>query len=184
MDAPLHWTLDYLRDLLPPELLHPLEASLTSPSSPLRTIPRALSSLASQLRPLLDMALDRLLAVLSAAPNIVSAALVLVLAAVMLQILSVVRRIMLFWTRLAFRVLWWVAVGLIASMVWQRGVERTVGDVVFWGGKLAAWGMGLLEVWLREYERAQQQQQQQQRYQGQGVYYRERGDRVGGSGWR
>jgi hypothetical protein len=125
-------------------------------------------------------ALDRLAALLATAPNAIGVVLVLVLAVVVLQVLSLVRRIMLFWTRLALRLVFWAVMGLVASAVWQRGVGRTIQDAVVIGSKLVGFVSGVVNVWIREYERAQAEQQQQQqgyRYQG-----RSGGGRSG-AGW-
>lgn len=44
------------------------------------------------------------------------------------------------------KLIFWGAVGLVISLVYQRGLERTVGD-------LMGWGQVIGEVWWREYER-------------------------------
>jgi hypothetical protein len=79
-----------------------------------------------------------------------------------LQILSLVRRVLLFWTRLAFRLLTWGAAALLLAAVWQRGVEKSVRDAVVLVTKVGGWAVGAGTVWWREYERMQQLQQQQQ----------------------
>ncbi|KXX73389.1 hypothetical protein MMYC01_209378 [Madurella mycetomatis] len=173
MDLPVHWTLDFLKDLLPPETLthlYDLKTRLLEPSSPIHRLSAALSSLAAAMAPILGTALDRLLALLSASPNVVAVALLLVVAVVVLQILSIIRRIMLFWTRLAMRLLFWSVVAVVASMVWQRGVAESVQDTVYWAGRAIGLLGGMVEVWLREYENAQRGGQHQQHQQQPGGY--------------
>jgi len=53
---------------------------------------------------------------------------------------------MVWWFKLVIRLAFWAVVVLIISAVWQRGVERTVRDLVGWGQELS-------EVWWREYRR-------------------------------
>lgn len=118
--------------------------------------------------PLVAAAADRLTALLAASPNVVAAAVLLALAVLVLQVLALLRRLVLFWTRLAFRLLFWAAVGLLASLAWQRGLERTARDAVVVGGQLFGWAAGAVQFWVREYERAQAQQQGQGQGQGQG----------------
>ncbi|GAB1311314.1 hypothetical protein MFIFM68171_01524 [Madurella fahalii] len=178
MDLPIHWTLDFLKDLLPPETLthlHDLQARLLEPSSPIHRFSAALSSLASAMGPVLSTALDRLVALLSASPNAVAVAVLLVVVVVVLQVLSIVRRIMLFWTRLAMRLLFWSVVAVVASMVWQRGVAESVQDVIYWAGRAVGLFGGMVEVWLREYENAQRGAQQQQQPAGYGYRQGTRG---------
>ncbi|KAK4250421.1 hypothetical protein C7999DRAFT_29005 [Corynascus novoguineensis] len=177
MDIPLQWTLAYLKETLPPDLLTYLDSARTAllhPSSPVHALRAALSRLAAEMVPLLASALDALAALLASSPTVVAAAVLLILAAVVLQILSIVRRILLFWTRLAFRLLFWAAVALLVSAVWQRGLERSARDAAAVGSTVAGWAAGAGEIWWREYEKAKQAQAQAQAYahgQGQGRGY-------------
>ncbi|KAH6636622.1 hypothetical protein F5144DRAFT_611337 [Chaetomium tenue] len=165
MDDQLPWTLSLLTDILPPDTLlylaH-LQTTLLSPTGPLQPLRTLLTHLLTLLTPLLTTALDRLTTILSSSPNIVAATVLLLLAIAVLQILALVRRIVLFWTRVAFRLLFWAAVALVVSWAWQRGVERSVRDVAVVGGKVAGWLAGAGQAWWVEYEKAQGQYQQQQ----------------------
>jgi len=51
----------------------------------------------------------------------------------------------MFWIRLMWRVAFWGAMVGIVAVIYERGVEKTVADLVGWGGQLA-------DVWWREYE--------------------------------
>lgn len=163
-------------DLLPREALaglHNLQARLLHPSSPVHQLAGALSSLAAGAAPLASAAVDQLAALLAATPpGAAGLALLLALAFVALQILSLARRVVLFWTRLAMRLLFWAAVGVAASVVWQRGVAESARDLAVFAIRVGQFIAGLVEVWVREYENAQQQhQQQQQQRQGGGRSY-------------
>jgi hypothetical protein len=126
--------------------------------------------------PLVAAALGRLTELLSASPNVVAAAVILALAVLVMQILSFVHRLVLFWTRVAFRLLFWAAVGLLVSVAWQRGWERTLRDVVVLGSQLVGWVAGVVDLWVREYERAQAQAQAQSRSQSRSQSQRRYGD--------
>ena len=53
---------------------------------------------------------------------------------------------MVFWFRLCVRLAFWAVVVLVISAVWQRGLQRTMEDLV-------GWGMELRDVWQKEYKR-------------------------------
>lgn len=176
--------------MIPPSTLQTLQtAFLTSPLPTLLTSLRTLVT--TTLLPLLTALFSQLTTLLSTSPTLVAATATLALAILLYQILRLLQRILLFWTRLFFRVLFYAAAGLIASAVWQRGVERTVQDVVVVGGKVAGWVMMVVGVWVREYEKAQEMQGQGQQGQGragyqqrgQQGYYQAQGGR-GREGWR
>jgi Nuclear pore assembly and biogenesis len=100
-------------------------------------------------------------------PGIISVGVLLLFILIVLQILNMLRRIMMWWIRL----LWWVSVGavlvLFAGIVYQRGPEKTVEDVLRGVGHLS-------DVWWREYRRwegYQNPQQQQHEYGGTGQKY-------------
>jgi hypothetical protein len=79
---------------------------------------------------------------------------------VAMQILSFVRRIMMF----TLRLIWWSAIAAVlvavGSVIWQRGPERVLDDVVSWGSHLS-------EFWWGEYEKHKQAQAR-----GQKTYFR------------
>ncbi len=190
MDIPLHWALDYLKgpsphqssrpqqqptnpnpppDLLPPSTLTTLHAALLA--SPLPALHAALTAfLARTLPPLLDS----ITALLASSPTLVAAGLLLLLSVLILQILSLAKRILLFWTRLAFRLALYACAGLLASLLWQRGLERSLVDGLAIAGRVGGWVMAVVGVWIEEYHKAQdvqrQSQGQQQQWGGQRGY--------------
>ncbi|KAK4127194.1 hypothetical protein N657DRAFT_669108 [Parathielavia appendiculata] len=166
MDDPLHRAFDFVHDFLPPGTLTTLQTYLLNPSSPLHNLRRSLTALAAEMLSLLTPLLDYLAAFLSNSPTIVAATATLLIAVLILQILSIVKRIMLFWTRLAFRLMFYAVIGVAASIVWQRGVERTIRDAVVVGSQVGGWMAGVVSVWWEEYQRAQAAQAQAQQSRG------------------
>jgi len=53
---------------------------------------------------------------------------------------------MVWWFKVMVRITFWAVVVLLVSAVWQRGVGRTVDDLMGWGRELG-------DVWWREYRR-------------------------------
>lgn len=68
----------------------------------------------------------------------------------------------MFWVRLITTVFFYGVVVMLGAAVWQRGVGRTVEDLVGWGNELS-------EVWLREYRRWEGYQNQAQAKGGSGT---------------
>jgi hypothetical protein len=56
------------------------------------------------------------------------------------------RRLMMWWMRLVARIVFWSIVVCIIAVVWERGVERTVWD-------LLSWAQEVRTVWWSEYRR-------------------------------
>ncbi|KAL2153992.1 hypothetical protein VTH82DRAFT_2668 [Thermothelomyces myriococcoides] len=165
MDIPLQWSINYLKDTLPPDLvifLGNVSAALLHPSSPVQTLRAAAPTVLAEMGSLLESALDTLTALVGSSPAIVSTVVVVLLAVVVLQLLSIVRRVILFWTRLALSMLFWSAVVLLAAAAWQRGIERSLRDLVVVASRLAGWLVGALagaaDLFWHEYEKAREAQ--------------------------
>ncbi|KAH8662896.1 hypothetical protein BGZ60DRAFT_76754 [Tricladium varicosporioides] len=106
------------------------------------TFTQVRSTLYPILLPYLNLALD----FAQDSPAIISVGVLILFLLVALQILSWIRRIMMWWFRLVMRLMFWGAVVVLVSVVWQRGVGRTVQDLVGWGEELRG-------VWWQEYRR-------------------------------
>jgi hypothetical protein len=106
----------------------------------------ALSTLQSQLTPYLLPLLNRLAAFATDSPAVITVALLLLLLVVSMQILNFARRLIVFWTRIMFQVLFYGGLVILVMVVWQRGVGRTVGDLMEWAEEIR-------QVWLMEYRR-------------------------------
>jgi hypothetical protein len=107
-------------------------------------------------------------------PAILTVGVLLLFLLVAMQILNFVRRIMMFWVRVVYRLVFWGGLATLIAVVAQRGMERSVGDLMDWGRELS-------EVWWREYRRWEGYQKMQQQSQGTG-YGMENGN--GRAGWR
>jgi hypothetical protein len=120
-------------------LYHQADPYLT----PLRT---SLSTLSAQAQPLLLPILNRAVVFAQESPALISVGMLLFFLLIAVQILSFAKRILMWWFRL---VIWIVFYGLFAvliAVVWQRGVGKTVVDLV-------GFGKHLNEYWWREYEK-------------------------------
>lgn len=116
----------------------------------LRPIRQGVSQLQTQFQarayPLLLPYLNRALVLAQDSPGILTIGVLLLFLLIAMQILNFVRRVMMFWVRLITRVVFYSAIVMVGAAVWQRGLGRTVDD-------LMAWGQELNEVWWREYRR-------------------------------
>jgi uncharacterized protein YggT (Ycf19 family) len=79
-------------------------------------------------------------------PAIITVGILLLFLLIAMQVLNFIRRVMVWWFKLVMRIAFWTVVVLVISAVWQRGLQRTVGDLVGWGQELS-------DVWWREYRR-------------------------------
>lgn len=107
--------------------------------------------------PIIGPMLDRLTQALHDSPDIVVLGFFVVILLLVVQLLSWISRVMMFWTRLAFRILFWSAVVAVASVVWQRGIGTTIGDLVNIGGKLMGYAVIVKDIWIREYQKYEAQ---------------------------
>lgn len=147
------WKSDVLPDrllkLLYRHILHPHSATQDFGRRAAMTAERGLGGLFHTLEP----AMDRLTRALYNSPDIVVLAFVVVLVVVMFQVLVWLKRIVVWWTRLAFRVaLWACIVGLIA-VVWQRGLQASLRDAVAIASALLGYAAVVKDIWVREYRR-------------------------------
>jgi uncharacterized protein YggT (Ycf19 family) len=128
----------------------------------LRPIRRFIFQTQRQVYPILLPYLNTAANLAHKSPAIITVGILLLFLLIAMQVLNFIRRLMVWWFKLVMRIVFWTLVVLLISAVWQRGVERTVGDLVGWGQELS-------EVWWREYRRWEGYQNQgkvQGRYQG------------------
>ncbi|KAJ0107864.1 hypothetical protein N8I77_003926 [Diaporthe amygdali] len=138
-----------------------------SPSSPLHTLRRQFLDLLSTLyndimSPVLQPVLDRAMQAFMNSPDVVVLAVVVVLLLVAVQVLLWVRRVVAWFTALVLRLVFWSFVAGLAAVVWQRGLDQAVRDLVAFVGAVMGYAELIYrytsEVWLREYERYEAQQ--------------------------
>jgi hypothetical protein len=152
-----------LESLLPPDVAAFIKAHILDPRSPFQQIFSQLLFYLRQatilLTPILDRALSTVGIELSGA-NIASTIAIAACVLTVLAVLDYVRRMVMWWTRFAFRIVFWaIAVG-VAAWVWERGMMESAKDAVVVGGKLVGYAAGVKDVWMAEYERYEQQQHQ------------------------
>jgi hypothetical protein len=112
----------------------------------IRSATSLLSTIQSTLTPFLLPALNRAAVFAQDSPAIITVGLLLLLLVISMQILNFARRIVVFWTRIMFKVLFYGGIAVLMMVVWQRGLGRTVGDLVEWAQEIK-------DVWWREYRR-------------------------------
>ncbi|OBT45973.1 hypothetical protein VE00_03748 [Pseudogymnoascus sp. WSF 3629] len=86
-------------------------------------------------------------------PAIVSLGVLLVTLYISMRVMGFMQRMVAFGARIIFALVFYGAIVVGGMMVYQRGVERTVGDVVGWVGEVQ-------RIWVREYGRWEQVQNQ------------------------
>ena len=107
--------------------------------------------------PILGPVLDRLTQALHDSPDVVVLGFFLMVLLLVVQILSWISRALMFWTRLAFRVLFWSGVAAAAAIVWQRGIATTAADLVTVGGWVLGYAVIVKDIWVREYQKYEAQ---------------------------
>lgn len=86
---------------------------------------------------------------LTTKPDLPSITLLLVVLYVSLKLMNMLRRAVVFWVMLAFRLVFWGGLGIAALYVYNRGIEDTIEDISRWYG-----------IWMGEYEYWQERGQQ------------------------
>ncbi|ERS96067.1 hypothetical protein HMPREF1624_07603 [Sporothrix schenckii ATCC 58251] len=126
---------------------------------------RATSSFVTMVTPVLD----RIARAAYNAPDVVVLLLVVVMAVLAIQVLSLLRRLVAWWTRLLFRLLFWSGVVLVLAAVWQRGPLQSAQDAAAIAGRLYGYASFVGDIWRAEYNKYQQQQVQAQAANGGGT---------------
>jgi hypothetical protein len=153
-------TATKLPDLVPLDLLseYVLDPRGT-PVSVLGKITSTTQKLLGIMAPILSPIFDRLTQALYSSPDIVVLGFFLVILLVVVQILNFLRRALVFWTRIAFRMAFYAGLVALAASVWQRGLEASWSDALSMGSTLLTYGGMVKDIWLREYRRYEQQGQ-------------------------
>jgi uncharacterized protein YggT (Ycf19 family) len=125
----------------------------------LRPIRRFIYQTQRQVYPILLPYLNTAADLAHKSPAIITVGILLLFLLIAMQVLNFIRRVMVWWFKFVMRIAFWTVVVLIISAIWQRGLERTVRDLVGWGQELS-------EVWWREYRRWEGYQNQGRRNQG------------------
>lgn len=161
---PIDTSFRLAASLLPEELSSFVHNHILNPHGPFQAYKREahaqLDRLLAALYPVVQPALERVLAVVSDNQGAVGVAATLALAAAVIVVLNWVRRLMLWWTRMVFRLVFWSLVVAMAAVVVQRGPMQTAKEVVVVGSKIVGWVAAVQQA-------MQHQQQYQQQHGGQ-----------------
>lgn len=130
---------------------------MLSPDTPVQMACREASSLAQRawlaLYPALEPLVDRALLAIHNSPDAVVLVFFLTVLVVAVQIMFAIQRTMMWVTRLALRMVGWAVVVALLAVVWRRGPEATVRDVVVVVSKVAGYATVVKDIWVSEYER-------------------------------
>ncbi|KAG5916992.1 hypothetical protein E4U09_006666 [Claviceps aff. purpurea] len=146
-----------LTELLPPDLAASLRQHLFNPRAPLQIYKRQLSwylhrGLAS-IQPHVQPLVDRLTDLVFDNQSLMGMVVLLAVLAGVVMVMNWIRRLVMWWTRLALRAVFWAGVMLVVAWVWNRGVGESLREGAVVGGKVVGY-LGLLrDFWVQEYER-------------------------------
>ncbi|KAH8910600.1 hypothetical protein BR93DRAFT_955687 [Coniochaeta sp. PMI_546] len=155
------WIMDYVKDfvfnseLLQEHVFQPDSAPAVIKRQLAGTLQKALGVMA----PIIGPILDRLTQALYSSPDIVVLGFFCLILVLVLQILSWLRRALVFWTRIAFRMAFYAGLVALAASVWQRGFEASWSDAVAIGNTLLKYGGWVKDIWINEYRKYEQQGQ-------------------------
>ncbi|EAA36196.3 hypothetical protein GE21DRAFT_850 [Neurospora crassa] len=160
-NLPIEWALQLLTGVLPDPYLSLARQHLLSPDSAIQSLKRHIMStieaFISTLIPIMQPLVERLTAYIYASPDVVILAGVLLLLVMVLQVLSWMRRVLMFFTRLAFTLVFWAGMAAVASWVYRRGVEQSARDATFWLGRASGYGLGIWNFFMTEWQRYEAQ---------------------------
>ncbi|KAH8675881.1 hypothetical protein BX600DRAFT_494307 [Xylariales sp. PMI_506] len=151
------WIYDALQGVLPEQTMQMLQDHVLAPQTPLQILRRTLGhyfhEATAALWPLLQPVFARIGDMLSDSPDIIFFAALVGIVAVALQIVLWVHRLLMFWTRLVTRALMWAAVAAVIAVIWQRGPEAAIRDVVVFVSKAVGYATIVKNIWLAEYQK-------------------------------
>ncbi|KAI0011301.1 hypothetical protein F4779DRAFT_574318 [Xylariaceae sp. FL0662B] len=157
MDAGDTWIMDALQGFLPEQTLQLLHDHVLDPQTPIQVMKRHLisfsQSVLSALRPMVYPLIERGMQALQDSPDLVVLAFLLAAMVLVLQVVLWVHRTMMFFTRLAVRAVGWAIVAGLLAVVWQRGPEATIRDVVVFVSKVVGYAAVVKDIWLSEYQK-------------------------------
>ncbi|KAI0442322.1 hypothetical protein F4803DRAFT_376960 [Xylaria telfairii] len=151
------WIISALQGILPEQTLQLLHDHVLQPSSTVRTVYShalfGMQRLARFLQPVVSPLAERAVGALQDSPDFVFLGILLAIFFVAFQILMWVQRTISFFTRLAFRAVLYILVGLAIMAAWQRGPEAVAADVVVVVRKLVGYATIVKDIWLSEYQK-------------------------------
>jgi len=103
--------------------------------------------------PVVKPVLDRLTLALWNSPDVVVLGFLLLALYLVLHLVFMAKRLVVWWTGLAIRLIWYASLVALAAAVWQRGLEATLHDMFVLGGKAMGYAVVIKEIWVQEYNR-------------------------------
>ncbi|KAK4189719.1 hypothetical protein QBC35DRAFT_126840 [Podospora australis] len=151
---------------LPDFLAQALDDHILNPDSYFRGLLNAIFTFASAIwdlwYPLLEPVIEGITAWLRDSPNIVASGSIIVFGILVWRILSFFQRLVAWGTRMVFKLTLMAIIAALASMAYQRGIDKTADDVMNVAGKLYAGLLVAAEFWIGQYNTYSQQQKQAQ----------------------
>ncbi|KAH8159336.1 hypothetical protein CIB48_g8910 [Xylaria polymorpha] len=151
------WIINTLQGILPEQTLQLIHDHVLHPSSTLRTVYGhalfGMQRLAQFLQPVVSPLAERAVGALQDSPDFVFLGILLAIFFVAFQIMMWVQRTISFFTRLAFRAVLYMLIGLAIMAAWQRGPEAVAADVVVVVRRLVGYATIVKDIWLSEYQK-------------------------------
>lgn len=97
--------------------------------------------------------MDRTVQAIQNSPDAVVLAFALTVLVVMIQVMFAIQRTMMWMTRLALRMVGWAMVIAVVAIIWRRGPEATIRDLVIVVSKITGYATVVKDIWVSEYNR-------------------------------
>ncbi|RGP74356.1 hypothetical protein FLONG3_6135 [Fusarium longipes] len=151
-----------LTALLPPELAESVQKHILHPRSPVQIVARNVLAQAQNVldtvAPVLEPIFDRVMILLAENQGLVGVIASLLVLATVVIILNWIRRLLMWWTRMAMRIVTWAFMFALAAWIWERGVFESAKDMTVIGAKIVGYLTVIKDIWLQEYDRYEAQQ--------------------------
>ncbi|KAM0237668.1 hypothetical protein ACHAPO_004318 [Fusarium lateritium] len=148
--------------LLPPELAESVQKHILHPRSPVQVLARnvlvQVQKVIDTAIPIIEPILDRVMILLAENQGLVGVIASLLVLATVVIILNWIRRLLMWWTRLAMRIVTWAFMFALAAWIWERGVFESAKDMTVIGARILGYLAVIKDVWLQEYDRYEAQQ--------------------------
>lgn len=121
------------------------------------------SRAADKAYPYIQPQVERLVDAMEGSPTASSVVVPLVILTVAVIVLNWIRRMVMWWTRMAFRLVFWATIVALGAWVWNRGIEASLRDTFVLGGKIVGYCAVVKDIWVAEYKRYEDQQKKTRR---------------------
>ncbi|EKJ79802.1 hypothetical protein HYE67_008353 [Fusarium culmorum] len=152
----------FITSFLPPELAETVQKHILSPRSPVQVVVRNVlvqaQNVIDTVTPIVEPILDRVMILLAENQGLVGVIASLLVLATVVIILNWIRRLLMWWTRMAMRIMTWAFMFALAAWIWERGVFESARDMTVIGARILGYLAVIKDVWLQEYDRYEAQQ--------------------------